>query len=422
MKLKCIALIFLLCPVFMMAQKGHVIYDEAEVPDYVLPELLVSQKGRKINSAKKWEKIRRPEIFSLFKEEVYGKVPGELKITKSVVWEEDDEALNGLARRKQAGLTFERNGKEIYLELLMYLPKHIEHFPLFLGYNFYGNHTISNDAAIRLTESWVRDNPAFGIIHNQITEQSRGVRENRWPVEMILRSGCGLATVYYGDVDPDRDDFEDGVHPLLYQGNETQPAHDEWGAIAAWAWGLSRVLDYLGTDTDVDASKVVVFGHSRLGKTALWAGATDQRFAAVISNDSGCGGAALSRRRFGETVARINTAFPHWFCKNFNKYNNRENNLPVDQHMLLALIAPRPLYVASATEDRWADPHGEFLSAKYASPVYHLYGLAGLPADVMPEADSPVSGIISYHIRTGKHDITKYDWEQYIRFAKKYLN
>jgi len=412
--------IILLFSVFLYAQQ-NVNTDEAMVPEYKLPELLVSKKGKKINTVKKWEKIRRPEILKLFEEEMYGKVPGELKIADTKVWDEDDDALDGLAIRKQIGLTFSKNGEELYMEVLMYLPKNTEHFPLFLGYNFYGNHTIIYDPDIRLTSSWVRDNPSLGIIHNQITEQSRGVCSDRWPVKEIINEGCGIATVYYGDVDPDHNAYDDGVQRLFYQGEETEPAHDEWGSIAAWAWGLSRVMDYLETDPDADATKVVVFGHSRLGKTALWAGATDQRFAAVISNDSGCGGAALSRRRFGETVASINTNFPYWFCKNFTKYNNRENNLPFDQHMLLALIAPRPLYVASATEDLWADPRGEFLSAKYASPAYKLYGLEGLQADEMPKADSPVSGIISYHIRTGKHNITEYDWQQYILFAKKML-
>lgn len=414
-------LVFLLSPLLLNAQFGRTIISEEDVPEYTLPKVLVSAKGKKIKNAKKWEKIRRPEIIDLFENEVYGKIPGELKIGYAKVLEEDDEALDGLAKRKQIALSFENNGKELYLEMLVYLPKDTGSFPTILGYNFYGNHTIADDSEIRLTESWVQDNPAFGIIHNQITEQSRGVRTSRWPVKKIIESGCALATIYYGDVDPDWNNFEDGVHPLLYAEGQQRPEDNEWGAIAAWAWGLSRALDYFETDDDIDATKVAVIGHSRLGKTALWAGANDQRFAAVISNNSGCGGAALSMRRFGETIAKINSRFPHWFCENFDRYSYRESRLPFDQHMLLALIAPRPLYVASATGDSWADPRGEFLSAKYASEVYQLYDYPGVLNEEMPLPDTPLKGRISYHIRTGKHDITEYDWEQYIDFVKREL-
>lgn len=398
-------------------QRPETNYDEEKVPQYTLPELLVTQNGKKIRNLKQWEKIRKPEILQLFQQEVFGKVPDKLEVAEIIVHEDAGEALGGLAIRKQLDLIFRKNNQEISVGLLIYLPKTEAPVPVFLGYNFMGNHTILNDPDIRLSQSWIRDNPSLGVIHNQITEQSRGVKDNRWPLEKIIKAGYGLATVYYGDVDPDKNDLSDGIHPFFYKPGQESPAFDEWGAIAAWSWGLSRVLDYLEKDEQVNAKQVVVIGHSRLGKTAIWAAASDPRFAACISNDSGCMGAALSKRIFGETVGVINSSFPHWFCGNFKKYNGREDELPVDQHMLLATIAPRPLYVASATEDLWADPKGEFLSAKLASEVYSLYGLKGLTINEMPKPDSPVSGVVSYHVRTGKHDITGYDWEQYIRFA-----
>lgn len=414
-----IALFF---PFILSAQISNQTTNPDKINTCNLPEILISQKGRKINSLKKWEKIRRPEILSLFENEIYGKVPGKLIISDTIVWERNNEALYGTAIRKQIGLLIRNNEKEIYIELLMYIPRDIEDFPLFLGYNFMGNHTILNDNEIRISESWVEDKPAYGIVHNQLTEQSRGVLENRWPIRQIIDSGCGIATMYYGDVDPDYPDFTNGVHPLFYKENETEPAHNEWGAISAWTWGLSKAMDYLQYDTDISPNKVIVFGHSRLGKTALWAAATDQRFAAAISNSSGCGGAAISRRRVGETIAQINGNFPHWFCANFKKYNNRESTLPIDQHMLLALIAPRPVYIAGASKDEWADPEGEFLSAVLASSVYQLYGLKGLPSKQAPAANSPLSGTISYHLREGKQNITPYEWEHFIRFAKEIVD
>lgn len=405
----------------LLAQQRNVIDDEAKVPEYKVPDVLTRFNGGKIKTAKDWYRKQRPEILQKFTEEVYGKVPGVLGIHEVKVWETSPDALNGLAVRKQLSLFFKKGDKSLEVSVLMYLPKSQQKVPVFLAYNFTGNHAVYNDPNIRLTESWVNNDPSVGIINNQVTEQSRATASNRWPVEEIIKSGYGLVTLYYGDVDPDKDDFLDGIEPFFYQENQTHPKFDEWGSIAAWAWGLSRVMDYLEKDDLVDAKKVAVLGHSRLGKTALWAGATDQRFALVVSNESGCGGAALSKRIFGETVQIINTSFPHWFCGNFKKYNNNEADLPIDQHMLLALIAPRPLYVASAEGDKWADPRGEFLAAKYASAVYELLGKEGLPVKEMPEVNHPVMGTIGYHIRSGKHDLTLYDWQQYIRFADKFF-
>lgn len=399
------------------AQQSKVNYDEHEIPTYELPKILVSNNGRKIKNSKRWEKIRRPEILHLFEHEIYGEIPVDIDISDVIVFENNGSAFNGLAKRKQIELVFKRDDLELDVDVLIYLPKDSVHVPIFVGYNFNGNHTVAKDPNIRLTESWVRDNPSLGIVHNQVTEQSRGVSANRWSIEQIIKAGYGVATIYCGDVDPDRNNFQDGIHPFSYKLGQFRPGYSEWGSISAWAWGLSKVMDYFMTDSDIDSTKVIVLGHSRLGKAALWAAALDQRFAMCISNNSGCLGAALSRRRIGETVGTISSNFPHWFCENLNKYSSHEDELPIDQHMLLALIAPRPLYVTSATEDLWSDPRGEFLSTYEVGKVYELYEKQGLPENTMPDPETPVLSGVAYHIRTGKHDITDYDWKQFIHFA-----
>lgn len=392
-----------------------------DIPEMSIPDPLTSFRGKTIKKVRQWERIRRPELMNFFTNNVYGKVPGKLEISSIDIVEQSNHALQGRARRKQIDLIFRKNGRELYFNILLYLPQHVEKAPVFLGYNFYGNHTVHNDVNIRISEAWTRDNESLGITNHQLTEKSRGVRTDRWPVEKIIDAGYGLATIFYGEVDPDRNDFSDGIHPFFYAEGQERPASNEWGAIAAWAWGLSRAMDYLEQDEDIEASQVIVFGHSRLGKTALWAGAVDQRFAAVISNNSGCGGAALSKRKSGETIERINQSFPHWFTLNFSGYNRNEKALPVDQHELLALIAPRPVYVASAKEDLWADPRGEFLAAYLATPVYELYGKTGISFDEMPLVNQPVHQTVAYHIRPGKHGVTDYDWEQYIQWANEQL-
>ena len=362
-------------------------------------------------SVEEWEQIHRPIIYHFFEQEVYGVMPTRQIPMRFEVLSEKT-ALNGVARMKQVAIHLQ--GLEQPILLLMYLPREAKGpVPLFLGMNFQGNHQIHADKRILISK-----NPPMGASLKK-DEPARGSAAARWPLELILERGYGVATLWRDDVDPDFDDsFQNGVHALFNRSGKEAPAGNTWGTIGAWAWGLCRAMDYLETDPDVDAKRVAVLGHSRLGKTALWAGATDPRFAIVISNESGCTGAALASRKHLETIAVINKRFPHWFCDNYNRYNDNEEARLVDQQGLLALIAPRPLYVASAERDQWADPLGEFLAARRASPVYELYGLQGLQQDSLPAVNTPLhGGHVGYHIRTGKHNLTPYDWMQYLDFA-----
>ncbi|HEY3132031.1 MAG TPA: acetylxylan esterase [Acidobacteriota bacterium] len=394
-------------------------YDEAKVGSYRLPDPLVLQNGQAVRDAAAWQGRRRQEILELFKTQVYGRSPARAADMRFEVSEMDEHALAGAAIRKQVSVYFNSKKDTPRMDILIYLPAAARRpVPLFLALGFTGNHTIHTDPVIRLKDEWSRDTKTKVAAK----ESSRGSSSSSWPVEKILARGYGLAAIYYGDIEPDFvGGIDYGVRPLFYQPGQTAPAADQWGAIGAWAWGLSRVMDYLAADRNVDSSRVTVMGHSRLGKTALWAGAQDARFAMVISNDSGEGGAALSRRNFGETIRDLNTRFPHWFCDNYKKYSDAVDRLPVDQHMLLALVAPRPLYIASAQDDQWADPRGEFLSAVAASPVYRLLGKKGIDSDRMPSVNEPIMNTIGYHIRTGKHAVTAYDWDQFLTFADKHL-
>lgn len=409
----------------LQAQGTKANYDESKVGAYTLPDPLVDDQGRRVETPRDWFARRRPEILRLFETHVYGKTPTPPKPIhpRYELISEKSGALGGVANRRIVRIHFTDEPDGPAVEVLLYAPAQADadrRAPVFLGLNFQGNHGATRESDVPISTSWFRDDPAHGVVNHRASEKGRGLEAARWPFETIVKHGYAVATAYYGDLDPDYDDgFKNGVHPLFQKEGWSRRAPDEWGAIGAWAWGLSRILDYLETVPQIDAARAVVMGHSRLGKTALWAGAQDPRFAIVVSNNSGCGGAALSRRNYGETVAIINRAFPHWFCENHRRFNDREQEMPIDQHELIALIAPRPVLICSAEEDRWADPRGEFLAALAADPVYRLLGTDGLAVKEMPEPtpDSLSNGAIGYRFRPGPHDVLATDWDAYLSFA-----
>jgi hypothetical protein len=397
-------------------------YDESEIPKYKLPELLIAENGDEINDVASWNTKRRKEVLDLFADNVYGAFPS---MDYSISFEESilsENYLNGKATVKE--ITAEvttSNGSNSFSILYVY-PSGKENVPVFVGLNFGGNHTVDTLSSISIHSSWVQNSDKRNITDNLATADSRGVSASRWPLSTIIGHGYGVATVFYGEIDPDYDDgFKNGFHPLFASEDGIRDEHST-ASISMWSKGMSFTADYLRQDSIADPNRIIAIGHSRLGKTALWSGANDERFAAVISNNSGCGGAALSRREIGETVARINTVFPHWFCDQFKTYNKRVKKLPVDQHMLLALMAPRPVYVASATDDQWADPKGEFLALKAAVPVYAFTpGYESSFPEVQPDPEKPIHDKTGYHLRSGKHDLTEYDWVNYMNWADKWL-
>ncbi|MFZ4766336.1 MAG: acetylxylan esterase [Roseimicrobium sp.] len=414
--------VLLVAPALRADEKPVINYEEGKVGELPIPEVLTCEDGTKVTSKNQWLEKRRLELLKLFEREVYGKTPdGKLAGMRYIQTSENKNALGGKATMRQVSILF-TDKEEPRCDVLLYLPNgRTKPAPMFVSLNFGGNQSVSHDPSIALPTGWFREDKEKLYTGNKASEKSRGSAERRWPIEAIVARGYGVATAYYGDFDPDFDDgFKNGVHPLQYKPGQTQPAAEEWGSIGAWAWGMSRMADYLQTLPEVDGKKLAVLGHSRLGKTSLWAGAQDERFGIVISNNSGAGGAALSKRIFGETCSVLNKSFPHWFSGNFKKYSGNEAALPVDQHELIALCAPRPVYIASATEDLWADPKGEFLGGKLAEPVYALFGKAGLGVSEPPAPDTSVGEAIGYHSRTGKHDILLFDWERYMDFADKH--
>lgn len=362
---------------------------------WLLPDPLMTEARTKITTQAEWEKVRRPETLELFRKHIYGYAPaGRPDTLRFDLVEINKSAMGGRATLKRVDIHYSGPGGQGVIHLNVFIPNNVSKPP-----------------------------PGYLLICHRGRENidpTRDAKSDFWPAESIVERGYMAAAFHVSDLDPDRHDgFKDGVHGV-FDPKEAERSPDAWGTIAAWAWGASRVMDYFVTDSDIDHKRIGVLGHSRGGKAALWCGAEDQRFALVISNNSGCTGAALARRRVGETVEAINKSFPHWFCENYKAYNGKEDLLPVDQHQLISLMAPRLVYVASATEDTWADPEGEFLSCFEAGPVYRLFGLEGVGTDKFPQAGHPLQiGNIGYHLRAGRHNLTAYDWKCFMDFADK---
>ncbi|MCK9410541.1 MAG: acetylxylan esterase [Bacteroidetes bacterium] len=363
---------------------------EAKIVDYTLPEALKTIDGETVTTISAWEKKRRPEVLTLFENNIYGQIQKRYDDIRFIVTDDAVNAIKGKARVKEVTIIVEKAKKSVTVHLTLFTPlNNKKPSPVFL---------LINNGSKNNTDSGEKGKSDFG------------------PVEMVIDSGYAIAVVYTGDAAPDnKETYHHGVLQL-YPNQLTET--NGMKAIGAWAWAASRAMDYLKTDREIDFTKVGVVGHSRGGKTSLWAGAQDQRFALIFSSCSGCTGAALARRQSGESVKAINTAFPHWFNNNYKKYNSNVNDLPVDQHMLIALIAPRPVYTTSATQDLWADPVGSYLSIVNAQKVYALYGKhSALTPDIPPPNTPILHSVLGYHIREGGHDLTVYDWGNFILFA-----
>ncbi|MEA3365772.1 MAG: prolyl oligopeptidase family serine peptidase, partial [Candidatus Hydrogenedentes bacterium] len=373
---------------------SDVIYDENRAPHYDLPPLLVTAEGKQVTMPNEWMTIRRPQIMALFSNLVYGCIPVpespievEFEVKKT-----NSQFMKGKATRKDIEIRFSNDKGRAEMLILVYVPnKTKQPVPALMMHSFENTRS-----------KGFEEHP-----------EDHGRLRNDWPVGELLDRGFGFVAVHQASlVEHNEVDFNRGIHPLFYRDGQSFPKANEWGVLAAIAWGGMRAMDYLETDEDVDQTRVAIMGHSKCGKAALWTAAQDERFAMAVSAQSGCAGAALWRRKYGETLEKMVTRFPYWLCRNARKFVGREDDLPVDQHMLLACIAPRPVYIYSGVEDTWADPRGEYLSAYHASEVYRLFGKKGLASETLPTlGEAFVESDVGYHIREGGHSVEQYDWK-----------
>ncbi len=422
--------VFMMCQLCSAQHIPGYNYDESKIAPYQLLDPLRMSNGTPVVTAVQWFSKRRPQIMRLFEDNVFGRTPDAAKnvLMHARVIEHDDHALDALAIREQIELTFDpapgiTPAPEVQrtLRLLLYVPANAKHrpAPVVLGLNFTGNQSVLDDPAILSTPIWSKPSGTTALVHVLPSEKTRGSATSEWQVKFLLSRGYGIATAYYQELEPDFKNASQYSVRNLFQPASLAPKSDDWGAIGAWAWGLSRAMDYLQRDPLVDGAHVAVTGHSRLGKAADWAAAQDSRFAALLSTESGHGGQSIQRRALGETVAHLEHSFPEWFCPAYAQWVGRDAEIAADGNLLLSLNAPRPLYVASAVEDEWSDPKGEFLSAQSASRVYEMLGEPALLPDAqMPAIDQAIglTSDVAYHVRAGLHDVTLFDWEHYLDF------
>lgn len=398
-------------------------YDESKTGDYkaTLPDPLTMLDGTKVTTAKQWEKKRRPEIVKLFEENQFGKWPAKKPKLRYKV--EQDLGFDGTAVRKQATIYFSPDDNGPQVDVLIYLPKDANGpVPLLLNVSFMANNITVSDPGVKAGFNWNPQTKAKMTAESR-PDAPRGFGMDA-TIKKFLNEGFGFATLHYTDIDPDfLGGATLGVRSLYLKPGAEEPAADEWGSISAWAWGISTVVDYFEKDPDIDAKRIAITGASRLGKTVMWTGARDQRIAVVLASCSGEGGAAISRRYFGETVAHLTekTRFPYQFAANYGKYGDDVTKLPVDAHMLVSLIAPRPCLLQTGTTDNWSDPKGEFYSAVEAGKVYRLLGKDDLGTTELPAPDQPIYHTLGYFMHEGGHGNLPIDWEIFLEYCKRYL-
>lgn len=397
-------------------------YDEAKVGTYTLPDPLTLNDGTHVRDAKTWYARRRPEIVEIIETQQYGRDPGRPAGENFEIVDKGTPALNGKAIRKQVTIYLNKEKTGPAIDLLIYLPANAtKPVPMLFSINFGAVQNAVDDPGIIPEKVW---DPK---IHARIVPPppTAGHNFGHIDAEALIDAGFGVATYYYGDIDPDfTEGFPNGIRARYQKPGQTGRAPDGWGAVAAWAWGMSRVQDYFETDKSIDAKRVAIHGISRLGKTVMWAGAHDQRFAAVIASCSGEGGAALSHRNYGETIANLTdpTHFAYQFAPNYAKYDGFPDRAPMDANLIISLIAPRPLLLQTGSTDDWSDPKGEFLAEVAAGPVYKLLGREDLGTDVWPAAGQPILRDLSYFMHDGGHGMVPSDWAIYIEFLRKNLH